>query len=166
MWLCENSRGFWGCPWLRSALNTPCNQKSYLCHLAHLALHLCLLYISPLSPFSMSCPRSPPLHFSLSFLSSRKTLVSGKRWSSCHFCFSHPPLPRAIVADPSFVCVLRLLLKIKNSPLHPLYCFLVGCPCHSLGFYVLAGYPSSFPLQRLALLSAFSLEFFFPKGNK
>lgn len=45
-----------------------------------------------------------------------------------------PPLPRAIVADRSFVCVLRLLLKIKNSPFHPLYCFLVGCPCHSFSF--------------------------------
>ncbi len=125
---------------------------------------LCLpfLYISSVS-LSISCPLSPPLHFSVSFLSSRKTLVSGKRWSSCHFCFSHPPLPRAIVADPSFVCVLRLLLKIKNSPFHPLYCFLVGCPCHSLGFYVLAGYPSSFPLQRLAMLSAFS-HFFFQRG--
>lgn len=89
--------------------------------------------------------------------------MSGKRWSSCHFCFSHPPLPWAIVADPSFVCVLRLLLKIKkNSPFHPLYCFLVGCPWHSLVFYVLAGYPNSSPLQRLAVLSAFSL--FFQRG--
>ncbi|KAI4822388.1 hypothetical protein KUCAC02_007939 [Chaenocephalus aceratus] len=45
----------------------------------------------------------PMAPHSVSFLSSRKTLVSGKRWSSCHLCFSHPPLPRAIVADPSFV---------------------------------------------------------------
>lgn len=120
------------------------------------------LYISSAS-LSISCPLSPAFHFSVSFLSSRKILVSGKRWSSCHFCFSHPPLPRAIVADPSFVCVLWLLLEIKNSPFHPLYCFLVGCPCHSLGFYVLAGYPSSFPLQRLAVLSAFS-HFFSQRG--
>lgn len=126
------------------------------------SLSLPFLYISSAS-LSISCPLSILSHFSVSFLSSRKTLVSGKQWSSCHFCFSHPPLPWAIVADPSFVCVLWLLLEIKNSPFHPLYCFLVGCPCHSLGFYVLAGYPSSFPLQRLAVLSAFS-HFFSQRG--
>lgn len=70
------------------------------------------------------------------------------------------PCPWAIVVDHSFVCVLQLLLKIKNSPFHPLYCFLVGCPCHSLGFYVLVGYLSSAPLQRLAMLSGFSHFFF------
>lgn len=122
---------------------------------------LCISSVS----FSISCPLSPPLHFSASFLSSRKTLVSGKRWSSCHFCFSHPPRPRAIVADPSFVCVLWLLLKIKNSPFHPLYCFLVGCPCHSLGFYVLAGYPSSSPPSKVSSAVCL-LPFFFPRGNK
>lgn len=153
--------GFRSCPWLSLALNTPCNQRSYLCHPTHSRLPF--LCIDPVS-LSVSCPLSPPLHFLVSFLSSRKTLVSGKWWSSCHFCFSHPPLPRAIVAQTSFVCVLRLLLKIKNSPFHPLYCFLVGCPCHSLGFYVLAGYLSSLPLQRLPMLSAFS-HFFFSKGE-
>lgn len=157
----KTAGGFRGCPWLSSALNTPCNQRSYLCHLAG-SLGLPFLYISSVPP-SMSCPLSPPLHFSASFLSSRKTLVSGKWWSSCHLCFGHPPLPRTIVADPSFVCVLRLLLKIKNSPFHPLYCFRVGCPCHSLSFYVLTGHPSSSPLQRLAMLSAFS--HFLSKGE-
>lgn len=82
----------------------------------------------------ISAVTSPTLRFAASFLSSWKTLVSGKQWSSCHFCFSPPPLPRAIVGDGGFVCVLRLLLKIKNSLFHPLYCFLVGCPCHSFRF--------------------------------
>lgn len=126
-----------------------------------------LAHASPLSPplFSISCPvslsLSSPLFLALLSFPAGRPLCLGSGGPSCHFCFSHPPLPRAIVADPSFVCVLRLLLKIKNSPFHPLYCFLVGCPCHSLGFYVLAGYPSSFPLQRLAMLSAFSHFFFF-----
>lgn len=103
----------------------PCNPRLHLCHLAH----PCLLFVH------LSAVPSPPLGFGASFLCCRKTHVSGKQWSSCHFCFSPPPpLPRAIVADPTFVCVLRLLLKIKNSPFHPLYCFLVGCPCHSFSF--------------------------------
>lgn len=162
MWLCESSRGFGG-PVRGSALdpNTPRNQRSYLCHLARSRL-------SSVSPFffhKLSSLSSPPFLALPSFPAGRP-LCLGSGGPSCHFCYSHPPLPRAIVADPSFVCVLRLLLKIKNSPFHPLYCFLVGCPCHSLGFYVLAGYPSSFPLQRLAMLSAFSHFFFFPKGNK
>lgn len=115
------------------ALNTPRNRRSYLSHLARSASSS---FTSPLPPFAISYAISPPFFLSISFLSSRKILVSGKQWSSCHFCFSRPPLPQAIVADPSFVCFLRLLLKIKNNPFHPLYCFLVGCPWHSLGFFM------------------------------
>lgn len=40
--------GFQRCPWLSSALSTPCNQRSYLCHLARSASPSST---SPLSPF-------------------------------------------------------------------------------------------------------------------
>lgn len=73
------------------------------------------------------------------------------------------PCPWAIVVDHRFVCVLQLLLKIKNSPFHPLYCFLVGCPCHSLGFYVLVGYLSSAPPPSKVSHAVWLLPFFFQR---
>ncbi|KAA8585159.1 hypothetical protein FQN60_003853 [Etheostoma spectabile] len=67
----------------------------------------------PMAPHSVSC------------LYSRKTLVSGKRWSSCHLCFSHPPLPWAIVADRSFVDGL-----FKQTATHTTPCGMVPqSPC-------------------------------------
>lgn len=75
--------------------------------------------------------------------------------------FQPPSSAPSHCCRPQLCVCLRLLLKIKNSPFHPLYCFLVGCPCHSLGFYVPARYLNSLPLQRLPMLSAFS--HFFPQ---
>ena len=83
----------------------------------------------PPLPSPLSCPLpSPP------FSAAGRPLCLGSSGLPATSVSVPPPLPRAIVADPSFVCVLRLLLKIKNSPFHPLYCFLVGCPCHSFSF--------------------------------
>lgn len=76
-----------------------------------------------ISPFPLAVlsvlPSIPPA----SFLSSRKTLVFGKRRSSFHLCFSHLPLPRAIVADPSFVCVFTAAVKDKKQSLPPFLLF-------------------------------------------
>lgn len=46
VWPCESSGVFGGGPWLSAAPNAPCNQRSYLCHLAHSCLPF--LCISPL----------------------------------------------------------------------------------------------------------------------
>lgn len=135
MWLCE--RGGGGPRPCTAAL---CHQRSYLCHRSSPS------FASRAPPFSsphkLSCLSSPPFLCLLSFQQEDPCV-----WEVVVFLpaavAAGPPQPQAIVARPSFVCILRLLLKIKNSPFHPLYCFLVGCPCHSLGFYVLAGYLSS-----------------------
>lgn len=117
-----------------------CHQRSYLCHRSSPSFASLAPPFS--SPHKLSCLSSPPF-LRLLFFQQEDPCV----WEVVVFLpaavAAGPPQPRAIVARPSFVCVLRLLLKIKNSPFHPLYCFLVGCPCHSLGFYVLAGYLSS-----------------------
>lgn len=151
--------GFRGRPWLSSALNTPCNQRSYSCHLAG-SLGLPFLHISSVLP-SMSCPPSlslsPPLRFSASLLSSRKTLVSGKWWSSCHLCFGHPPLPRAIVAEPSFVCVcFTAAVKDKKQSLPPPLLFSGRMSLSFPQFLCPRWTSEQLPLQRLAMLSAFS----------
>lgn len=120
-------QGLRRCPRLSSFLNTPCNQMLYLCHPAH----SCLVFFC-ISPLLICYPLSlatPPFLGLLSFL----LLCLGSSGLPATSVLA-PPQPWAIVADPSFVCVLRLLLKIKNSPFHPLYCFLLGCLCHSIGF--------------------------------
>lgn len=118
----------------------------------------------PPFPYAVLCLFFPSI-FQSPFFPAGRLLCLGSSGLPATSVLATLPCPWAIVVDHSFVCVLQLLLKIKNSPFHPLYCFLVGCPCHSLGFYVLVGYLSSAPLQRLAMLSGFS-HFFFPKENK
>lgn len=70
----------------------PCHPRLRLCPPAH----PCLLFIH------LSAVPSPPLRLAASFLCSRKTLVSGKQWSSCPFCFSSPlPCPQPLLQTPA-----------------------------------------------------------------
>lgn len=80
------------------AVGVVCGRAPPLCVIKG---HICVI-VPPLllhpslraTRLSISCPVSPPLRFSVSFLFSRKTLVSGKWWSSC------PPLLQPALPSP------------------------------------------------------------------
>lgn len=87
----------------------PCNPRLHLCHLAH----PCLLFVH------LSAVPSPPLGFAASFLCSRKTLVSGKQWSSCHFCFSPPSPAPSHCCRPHLCMCFTAAVKDKKQSLPP-----------------------------------------------
>lgn len=102
-------RGFRRSPHPGFALNAPCNPRLHLCHL----VHSCLLFIR------ISAVPSPPLRFAASFLSIRKTLVSGKQWSSCHFCFSPPSPAPSHCCRPQLCMCFTAAVKDKKQSLPP-----------------------------------------------
>lgn len=88
-------------PWLRPWLRW--------CHLAR----PCLLFAR------ISAVTSPTLRFTASFLSSWKTLVSGKQWSSCHFCFSPPSPAPSHCWTPRLCMCFTAAVKDKKQSLPP-----------------------------------------------
>ena len=88
--------------------------------------HFCVIslaHASPLSPplfFSISCPLSLLPSISRSpFFSSRKTLVSGKRWSFLPLLFQPPSPAPGHCCRPQLCVCFTAAVKDKKQPLPP-----------------------------------------------